>query len=233
MDFSERIKSARLAAGLSQPELAKRVGVTKNAISSMELGKTKGPKPHHLFRIAWALNISPEWLATGKGKMEPDRYASVEVRNGVVVTTGDSVRIPWLRATLSMGPGVPADADHDQQIKAFETTRRWVRAKLAKASAPENIRIVTGLGDSMKGTYNDGDALFVDVGVTAADVDAVYAFQHNGELYIKRVQRLPGGRLKLISDNRKVYDPIVVEHRDVPDFRVIGRVIGVMNFNEL
>lgn len=53
----KRLKAARIAKGVTQAELAQRIGVTTQAISSFEKG-TKAPKMETVKRIAEALGIS-------------------------------------------------------------------------------------------------------------------------------------------------------------------------------
>lgn len=72
-----RIKESRLELGLSQEDLARLVGVSREAISQWEKGKTtaKKPKPtkpngKNLIKLSKALNRNPEWLETGKGIKE-------------------------------------------------------------------------------------------------------------------------------------------------------------------
>lgn len=226
--FGERLRWARKLRGLTQEQLAVQSGVPQGTISKAEREKQLSSKSTP--QLAKALRVNAMWLATGDPDLAPKETAAMTALANPIE---DTVRFKLLTATLGMGPGVPAEINHDEQVCEIETTRQWVNARLSKATSMANIRIVTGLGDSMKPTIGDGDAVFVDTGTTRADVDAVYALEHNGELFLKRVQRLPGGRIKLISDNRSVYDPVVVEFKDVPEFRVIGRVIGAMNFNEM
>jgi transcriptional regulator with XRE-family HTH domain len=52
----ERIRDARLAAGLTQVELAERCDLTQGAISQMENGEGS-PRVTTLIRIADALNV--------------------------------------------------------------------------------------------------------------------------------------------------------------------------------
>jgi len=139
--------------------------------------------------------------------------------------------IPVLSATASMGPGITSALEHDEQVETFRATKRWIQSKLSHASSPDNIRIITGLGDSMMGTYNHGDALFVDTGITALDVDAVYVMEYDDELYIKRIQRSLG-TYTMISDNPS-YRDVDIPKEKLADLRVIGRVIGAMNFKEV
>lgn len=53
----KRLKAARIAKGVTQTELAARIGVTAQAVSSFEKG-TKEPKMEMVKRIAEALGIS-------------------------------------------------------------------------------------------------------------------------------------------------------------------------------
>lgn len=63
----ERIKEARLAVDLKQPELARLVGVTKQAVSHWETGRTKDIRNATFAKIAEVTGYSARWLATGKG----------------------------------------------------------------------------------------------------------------------------------------------------------------------
>lgn len=57
----KRLKAARIAKGVTQTELAARIGVTAQAVSSFEKG-TKEPKMEMVKRIAEALGITPNEL---------------------------------------------------------------------------------------------------------------------------------------------------------------------------
>lgn len=65
--LASRLRAERVAAGLTQKALADQAGVSKQAISSVEAGKTKGLKGDTLDRVTRALGVSPRWLLTGKG----------------------------------------------------------------------------------------------------------------------------------------------------------------------
>ncbi|MGA4815943.1 S24 family peptidase [Pseudomonas aeruginosa] len=68
-------------------------------------------------------------------------------------------------------------------------------------SAPDNLALITGYGDSMQPTFSDGDILLVDTGITEIKIDAVYVMALKDELYIKRMQRR--GRWHLSDDLRQ------------------------------
>lgn len=137
--------------------------------------------------------------------------------------------IPVLDIEGGMGSG-RAQPEYESVVGALDVSPAWVQGHLPKASSPANLRIITGYGDSMSGTYEDGDVLFVDTGYTEIRLDAVYVFELNRELFIKRLQRHPDGTLTAHSDNKR-YDPIRIDRKDA--VRVIGRVIGAWNWRRL
>lgn len=62
MTTGDRIKQARMAAGLSQEELADKIGVKFSVISKYETGRVKNLKRETIAALAEALNVKPSWL---------------------------------------------------------------------------------------------------------------------------------------------------------------------------
>lgn len=69
--FSERVKTERERAGLSQTKLARICGLSGTMISCIERGKSAGSEKV-LMSVARALGVRPEWLRSGSGKREAD-----------------------------------------------------------------------------------------------------------------------------------------------------------------
>ena len=67
MELKDRLKAARRHAGLTQAELAQRVGITQVSISDLERGKSQATS--FIAQIAAACGVSPLWLADGVGAM--------------------------------------------------------------------------------------------------------------------------------------------------------------------
>lgn len=67
MTIQKRLEELLAESGTTQTALAKQVGVKRGAISAIVRGRTKNPRPAHLFLIADALGVEPRWLATGQG----------------------------------------------------------------------------------------------------------------------------------------------------------------------
>lgn len=66
-----RLKLALLARGMSQPALAKRIGVKRQTVHYWMTGATKNIDSSNLFAVAKVLGIRPRWLVTGELPMYP------------------------------------------------------------------------------------------------------------------------------------------------------------------
>ena len=62
MTTGDRIKEARIAAGLTQSQLAEKVGVKFSAIHKYETGMIVNLKRETIAALASALNVKPSWL---------------------------------------------------------------------------------------------------------------------------------------------------------------------------
>ena len=76
--MNERIKKLRQALNLSQDEFGKRLGVTRGAITNIELNKVE-PKPLFVDLICREFNASESWLRTGEGEMFVEKTESEEL----------------------------------------------------------------------------------------------------------------------------------------------------------
>lgn len=70
MKLKDRLKQARLEAGLTQTQLAEMTGVTQALIYSLESGRISSTT--HIFTIANAVHKNVQWLLTGKDLMGND-----------------------------------------------------------------------------------------------------------------------------------------------------------------
>jgi SOS-response transcriptional repressor LexA len=70
MTLGERIKAARLKAGVTKSALAEAADVSPSAVTQWENGDTKTLKSSSLLSAARILKVRYEWLADGKGPRE-------------------------------------------------------------------------------------------------------------------------------------------------------------------
>ena len=64
MSISKRVKDKRTELGLTQVELAKRVGITQQSLQKIEDGRTQNPRK--LLNLAKALHCPADWLLNGQ-----------------------------------------------------------------------------------------------------------------------------------------------------------------------
>ncbi len=210
-----------IAAGVSQGQLAEMVGVSQPAIQKMTSGKTNGSRK--MVELANALGVRPEWLSSGQGAMREDGQQP----QSQLTKTGDSdvFRLDVLDLTVSAGPGI-INQEFVEILHSVEYAPAEARHMFDGRKA-ENIRIINVRGDSMSGTIEPGDLLFVDISVKSFDGDGIYAFLYDDTAHVKRLQKMKD-KLLVISDN-KIYTPWdPIEKDEMNRVFVFGKVIGSM-----
>lgn len=87
-EFPKRVANARAKLGITQSELAERVGVVQRQIAAYENGESR-PRMGALLRLSKALNTPMTWLTEGapllvleRGDAEPhDEIAIIDIKN--------------------------------------------------------------------------------------------------------------------------------------------------------
>ncbi|MFS9449917.1 helix-turn-helix transcriptional regulator [Streptococcus cristatus] len=77
MEFSERLKDLRRQAGLTQVEVAEKLGISQPAYASWERG-VKKPTQENLVKIAQILNVSVDYLI-GNSEEKSDELDNIEL----------------------------------------------------------------------------------------------------------------------------------------------------------
>jgi transcriptional regulator with XRE-family HTH domain len=75
--IAERLKYARIRAGMTQKELAEKAHVTVDTIAQTEAGRSE--RPRRLPEIAAALEVSPGWLAFGDERIDKLTRQALEI----------------------------------------------------------------------------------------------------------------------------------------------------------
>lgn len=190
MIFGERLKEARLDAGLSQGELAKLAGVKQGTVAEAEaIGKSSTK----VLEYAKATKVNPEWLATGKGKKhtpssirEKSDTSNVKTINNVLNVVP---KISWVQA------GGLCDAeDHYEPGIADE----WLICPVKHGKRTYVLEVV---GDSMNSGdldgYLEGFDIFVDPDVNAKHGDDVIVRTPENKATFKRLQVTDEGKFLL------------------------------------
>lgn len=208
-------------AGMSQGALAKSSGVAQPTIWRLASGNARGSTK--IVEIANALGVRSEWLSTGQGPMREDGKQPQPLFEKT--RDSDVFRLDVLDLTVSAGPGI-INQEFVEILHSVEYAPAEARHMFDGRKA-ENIRIINVRGDSMSGTIEPGDLLFVDISVKSFDGDGIYAFLYDDTAHVKRLQKMKD-KLLVISDNKiyAAWDPI--EKDEMNRVFVFGKVIGSM-----
>ena len=144
MDLKERIKNSRMAAKMTQEELARAVGKTRNAVAQWESGLTH-PRLNTLEDIAGALKVSLEWLLLGDKN------------------TGE-----YDSRQISGRPAIKLIPVYGQPVAGINGEFAFDGKKLFEVPCPpqllnvENAYGVEVSGDTMSPRYEDGEIVYID-----------------------------------------------------------------------
>ncbi|HGM5387451.1 S24 family peptidase [Serratia sp. 201] len=130
-------------------------------------------------------------------------------------------KIEVLDVQASAGPGV-INSEVVQTIRSIEYTDDHAVQMFGGKQASQ-IKMITVDGDSMAGTIELGDAIFVDVSKDYFSGDGIYVFLYKNHLHVKRLQMLPD-HLLVHSDNPEYVDWVITEENE-NKLKVIGKVL--------
>lgn len=204
--------------------LSDELGVSGEAARKWLSGETI-PSMENAVRLATLARVDVEWLLTGRKPDAAHDWAPSGSRVLAWETLDDLpadgayVTVPHYDVRLSAGDGAQWVEHADHELLVFRT--RWFQAKGAR---PQDCRALYVHGASMEPTLLDGDTVLIDTTRTAIDDDAIYALLYHGELYIKRLFRLPGGSVELRSDNPR-HPSRPIQRADTEHLLVLGRMI--------
>ena len=99
MTTGERIRFARRGAGLTQTELAEKLGVKFSVISKYETGRVINLKREIIDEIAKVLNVRPSWLLGYDAPM-----TKTETKNEPVTLSHDELDIELVKRLTQLTP---------------------------------------------------------------------------------------------------------------------------------
>lgn len=148
--LAKRVAEKREALGLSQSELARKIGVTPQAIQKVEAGETK--KPRYIVELASALQETPEFLQSGVRKS-----TAREILPSPNATIGEKVD--------AGGERIPV---YGQAVGGVHGEFELNGSMLYDVLSPPGLSRANGAyavsisGDSMSPRYEDADIAYVD-----------------------------------------------------------------------
>lgn len=246
-ELGAAIEQARLAKGVSKKKLAEDFGVAPPSVQGWvktgRIDKSKlmqlmdyfsdVAKPSH-----WGLSDRVTEFLSISNPADSNVVRDEKESNVIPISSRrksadiNFVTIPHFDVSASMGPGCAPPEHNIEVIRDITVHVDWLKSQGLNFSKLENLAIIDGDGDSMEGTFRNGDALLVDRGITDVRTDAIYVFTLDGDLFIKRLQRMTGGSLRMISDN-PIYPAIVIEGAQLERVHIQARVLLAWNARKL
>ena len=112
-NMGERVKLIRKKLGLTQEQLAQRLGVGKTALSMIETGKSRLSTRNRNILVQ-ELNVNPDWLEMGKGEMfNADPALSTSFGRGSEMAMPlQSVPLYSIEATAGLVPLFEQQSEH-------------------------------------------------------------------------------------------------------------------------
>lgn len=226
VSLGARIRTLREALKLSRGYVADTLGVSLSTLQAWE-NDEREPAASSILRLSETLKTSVGKLLLGVDS-EEDKPASTAVLatraavdvKGNTVDLGEFVFVP--RYNVSAAAGYGAWNDDESPMFTVSFRRYWVTNHL-KAD-PAKLSVISVSGDSMEGVLNDKDIILVNH-ADREPREGIYVLRIDGQLLVKRVQRLPGAQLRITSTN-PAYEPYNISLNNIPDdFDILGKVV--------
>jgi len=207
-------------------EFSDKFGVHKNTLSRYERGESL-PDAGFLAQLCDRIKVNAAWLLTGRGPKNAEGTGEPlcprKDWNGGPLADDRYVYIPLYNVVVSGGNG--CFTENEEVVDALAFKNDWIRSEL-KAN-PKDLVLVNMAGESMEPTLGKNDVLLANKRLGVAHTDGIYIVRTGDALLVKRLQFLPGGEMKVISDN-PAYEPFMVTpDPESGNFQVIGRVVWV------
>ena len=204
MTLGDKIRAAREAAGLTQEELGKKCGTTKQTIYKYEIGKITNIPLDRLEKIADIVGVTTTSLLG----WQPEERPSTPLPSNILPMP-EMRKIPLL-GTIACGAPVLADEHIEGQV-----------------DIPVNIHAdfaLTCKGDSMiNARIFDGDIVYIRQQDTVENGE-IAAVLIETEATLKRV-RLFDDHISLEPEN-PMYKPIVFWNEEMNEVRILGKAVA-------
>ena len=208
MNDSNRITAEALKfwlkeTNMKQSDLAEKTGISQGHISNMSTG-TRGIPTANLEKICEVLGISiPEFFARNDSNLPEVSY------------------VPRVSARPRAGNG---GLEVDGGFTGYYSFHTSFLQR--KNGSEETMRIFAIDGNSMEPTLQSGDLIMVNLRQDDISSGQIYLLRFEHELMVKRLEKRPGGVIRIRSDN-DYYEPIDINPAtdEGVDFQVFGRMV--------
>lgn len=220
-NIHHRIREEISLLGLSLAETSRRAGENSPQRLKDVLSGRQKCSADLLARLA-ALGVDISYVLTGERTNEQERSSAAEQQAAYLnqrMSDPSVASIPMYDVECAAGSGRSFEGE---PVLGYFHMDRTVLSELKLPS--DSGAWVRARGDSMVGTIDDGDYVFVDFTQRDPSREGVYLILMDGERRIKRMQRVAGGGWLLISDNPR-YDKELIAPEQKQFVEVLGRCL--------
>lgn len=206
----------------SQRAMAEFLGIEPNYLNQLLTGH-RGIGEDRARKFEKSLNKPDHWMDVEHGVEEGDgMYAMQQEEHYVTFDLLD------VQAAAGIGK---INADIPEVVKKINVLETWASKVLGGDLS--RIRLISASGTSMQGTIENGDVLFVDSTISSYDGDGIYVIaRESGDIQVKRLQKLHGNMLAIISDNKSFVSE-TLQAEAANSIVICGRVLASWTLNKL
>lgn len=206
--LTERLLVCVRNAGTAH-QLCNQTGIAP-IIFSAYLSGTRHPSDEEIASIAEAAAVNVDWLKHGDSQHQTNIPAELS----------GAASIPVMSIVASAGDGAAALQEDVKEYMALSTA--LVRSLRLN---PAETFVVFARGESMEPLIRGGEPLLCSRAEHHLKAhDGVYVLRLEGDILVKHVQRLPGGKVRVFSENNS-YAPFEVQLGDGTDFALLAKVL--------
>ena len=218
-----RLKSVRTSLGLTQKGVAEKLCISARGYQVYEDGHSfPGGKVIEGFVN---LGVNANWLLTGEGDMflvKPPRASCGESFPTTALTDGEGFVAPPLYNAVFAFAGHGALLGDEQAADALMFKESWIKNELG--AQPADLCLLRVSGNSMEPTLSAGDVILINRRETHLTYEGIYVLRMGDSLLVKNLQALPGGQIRVKSDN-PAYEPFMIATGENTDVVIVGRVV--------
>ena len=203
--FSENLKNLRRSQGISQEELAEKIGVSKSSIGMYEQGKRLPKTDTVMKKIAEYFGVSLDYLM-GYEKLTPEFLE----RMGV-----SKIRMKRFRmlGDVACGKPIMCNEDYETYIDASSD----IHADFCLRAS----------GDSMiNARIFDGDVVFVREQSMVENGEIAAVIVNDDEITLKRFYYYPDIKKIVLMPENPLFSPMSYEDEQLAHIRVLGKAVA-------
>jgi len=226
-------------------ELAEKLGLSPHSISNWQRRKKIPEKI--LLKCSQMTDFSLAWLNTGRGEMvdvqkrnEKEKKiphyiqeagGSLLAQNYNKKSKQEQLLQPSDEIILNYYPEVYASAGYGATNDNIEPQTMTVSKFFISTLRIDHIKaidIIRIYGDSMEPDFHNGEYVIVERVSEISDVSNGNTVIANiqGDIYIKKIQKIPFKDTIILNSSNPTYDPIKVEQHNLNELSIVGIVRG-------